>query len=83
MINYFFTHLPGHPKTLAFMSHAGMGGTTESIHYGVPMVAVPIFGDQPSNAAAIDESGFGVLLDFNALTKETLVEAFKKVLSLK
>ncbi|KOB77761.1 UDP-glycosyltransferase UGT44A2 [Operophtera brumata] len=50
----------GHPNTLAFMSHAGMGGTTESIHYGVPMVAVPIFGDQPANAAAIEESSLGV-----------------------
>lgn len=63
------------------MSHAGMGGTTESIHYGVPMVAVPIFGDQPSNAAAVDESGFGILLDFNSLNKETLVNAFKQVLN--
>lgn len=63
------------------MSHGGMGGTTESIHYGVPMVAVPIFGDQPSNAAAIDECGFGVLLDFNSLNKESLVEALKKVMN--
>ncbi|CAG4952911.1 unnamed protein product [Colias eurytheme] len=70
----------GHPKTLAFLSHGGMGGTTEAIHFGVPMVAVPVFGDQPSNAAAIEESGLGVQLQIRDLTKETLVAAFKKVL---
>nr|WMP40246.1 UDP-glucuronosyltransferase UGT42K1 [Tuta absoluta] len=70
----------GHPKTLAFYSHAGMGGTSEAIHYGVPMVAMPAFGDQPSNAAAIEESGFGVKLHFRDLTKDSLVAALKKVL---
>ncbi|KAI5644504.1 UDP-glucoronosyl and UDP-glucosyl transferase domain-containing protein [Phthorimaea operculella] len=70
----------GHPKTLAFYSHAGMGGTSEAIHYGVPMVAMPAFGDQPSNAAAIEEAGFGVQLHLRHLTKDSLVAALKKVL---
>ncbi|XP_060804205.1 UDP-glucosyltransferase 2 [Amyelois transitella] len=69
-----------HRKTLAFMSHAGMGGTTEAIHYGVPMVAMPIMGDQPANAASIEESGLGVQLQVTELTKENLLAAFKKVL---
>ncbi|CAH0727076.1 unnamed protein product, partial [Brenthis ino] len=70
----------GHPKTLAFLSHAGMGGTTEAIHFGVPMVAMPVIGDQPANAAAIEESGLGVQLQIRDLTKENLVAAFKKIL---
>ncbi|CAK1543150.1 unnamed protein product [Leptosia nina] len=70
----------GHPKTLAFLSHGGMGGTTEAIHFGVPVVAVPVFGDQPSNAAAIEESGLGVQLQIYELTKDKIVGAFKKVL---
>ncbi|KAJ2947651.1 hypothetical protein O0L34_g17454 [Tuta absoluta] len=70
----------GHPKTLAFYSHAGMGGTSEAIHFGVPMVAMPAFGDQPSNAAAIEEAGFGVQLHLRDLTKDSLVAALKKVL---
>lgn len=65
---------------MAFLSHAGMGGTTESIHYGVPMVATPIFGDQPSNAFAIEESGLGVHLAFNDIDKDSLLAAFNKVL---
>ncbi|KAL0829204.1 hypothetical protein ABMA28_004040 [Loxostege sticticalis] len=82
---YIGTWLPqvdilGHPKVLAFFTHAGMGGTTEAIHFGVPLVAMPITGDQPANAAAIEESGFGVQQPVNDLTKESLVENFKKVL---
>ncbi|CAH0686208.1 unnamed protein product [Spodoptera exigua] len=69
-----------HPKTLAFLSHAGNGGTTEAIHYGVPMVAMPIVGDQPANAAAVEESGLGVTLQVRDLNQENLLNAFKKVL---
>ncbi|CAH2248040.1 jg12743 [Pararge aegeria aegeria] len=70
----------GHPKTLAFWSHSGMGSTIEAIHYGVPMVAMPVIGDQPANAAAVEESGLGVQLQMRDLNKENLLAAFKKVL---
>ncbi|XP_063385073.1 UDP-glucosyltransferase 2-like [Cydia fagiglandana] len=70
----------GHPNTLAFFSHAGMGGTTEAIHYGVPMVAMPVLGDQPANGAAIEESGLGVQVQIRDLNKENLLAAFRKVL---
>ncbi|CAH2041366.1 unnamed protein product, partial [Iphiclides podalirius] len=69
-----------HPKTLAFFSHAGMGGTTEALHFGVPMVAMPVFGDQPANAASIEESGLGVQLHIRDLTKQSLVAALKTVM---
>lgn len=60
-----------------------MGGTTEAIHFGVPMVAIPVIGDQPSNAAAVEESGLGVTLQIRDLTKNNLVAALKKVLDQK
>lgn len=70
----------GHPKVVAFFSHAGMGGTTEAIHFGVPIVAMPIFGDQPSNAASIEESGLGVQIQYRDLNKANLLTVFKEVL---
>ncbi|KAG7302056.1 hypothetical protein JYU34_013510 [Plutella xylostella] len=69
-----------HPKVLAFYSHCGMLGTTEGMYHGVPMVAMPIFGDQPSNAAAIEESGLGLRIQLKELTKETLLNTLRKVL---
>ncbi|XP_050344523.1 UDP-glycosyltransferase UGT5-like [Nymphalis io] len=69
-----------HPKVLAFYSHCGLLGTTEAIYHGVPMVGMPIFGDQPSNAAAVEESGLGVQIQFNELSKSKLLEKFRTVL---
>nr|XP_026493893.1 UDP-glucuronosyltransferase 2B18-like [Vanessa tameamea] len=69
-----------HPKVLAFYSHCGLLGTTEAIYHGVPMVAMPIFGDQPSNAAAVEESGLGVQIQLNELSKAKLLEKFRTVL---
>ncbi|XP_046967663.1 UDP-glucosyltransferase 2-like [Vanessa cardui] len=69
-----------HPKVLAFYSHCGLLGTTEAIYHGVPMVAMPIFGDQPSNAAAVEESGLGVQIQLNELSKAKLLEKLRTVL---
>lgn len=68
---------------MAFLSHAGMGSTTEALYFGVPIVAMPVSGDQPSNAAAIEESGIGIQLQIEDLTKENLISAFKTVLDSK
>ncbi|KAJ0176088.1 hypothetical protein K1T71_008262 [Dendrolimus kikuchii] len=69
-----------HPKVLAFYSHCGLLGTTEALHHGVPVVGMPVFGDQPGNAAAVEESGLGVQIQVSDLTKERLLEKFKTVL---
>lgn len=39
-----------HPNTKLFITHAGKGGVAEAQYHGVPMVALPIFGDQQGNA---------------------------------
>lgn len=57
-----------------------MLGTTEAMYHGVPMVGMPVFGDQPLNAAAVEESGLGVQIQVKDLTKEKLLEKFKTVL---
>lgn len=58
-----------------------MLGTTEAMHYGVPMIGMPIFGDQPGNAALIEESGLGVQIHVKDLTKDLLLEKFKTILN--
>ncbi|XP_050740965.1 UDP-glucosyltransferase 2 [Drosophila biarmipes] len=69
-----------HPNTKLFVTHAGKGGVTESQYHGVPMVALPIFGDQPGNAAAMEQLGFGVALDLLTITEDGFRQALKEVL---
>lgn len=40
--------LLGHSKIRAFVSHGGLLSTQEAAYHGVPLVGVPLFGDQIS-----------------------------------
>nr|CAB3449447.1 unnamed protein product [Digitaria exilis] len=45
-----------HPATGAFVSHCGWNSTLESVSYGVPMVAWPLYAEQRMNAVFLSES---------------------------
>ncbi|MBX5330427.1 UDP glycosyltransferase [Rhodococcus fascians] len=51
-----------------FVTHAGMGGCTEALWFGVPTVALPQAVDQFGNAAMLAELGVGVHVDFDGVT---------------
>jgi UDP:flavonoid glycosyltransferase YjiC (YdhE family) len=44
------------------VSHGGFGTTLGAIAAGVPLVVVPLFGDQPDNARRVEAVGAGVVL---------------------
>ena len=50
------------PLVDVVISHGGNNTTTESIHFGKPMVVLPLFWDQYDNAQRVDELGFGIRL---------------------
>jgi len=43
----------------AFITHGGMGSTMESLAFRVPVVVIPIFGDQVANAENAARANFG------------------------
>ncbi|KAH8413434.1 hypothetical protein KR009_011039, partial [Drosophila setifemur] len=69
-----------HPNIKLFITHAGKGGLTESQYHGVPMVALPVFGDQPGNANVMQNAGYGLALDLQTVTEDNFREALKEVL---
>ncbi|KAI8508368.1 UDP-glucuronosyltransferase 2A1 [Branchiostoma belcheri] len=73
--------LLAHPKTRAFITHAGLNGVYEALHHGVPMVCLPLFWDQPANAARVVARGLGVTLDFSTVTADQLYQAILHVLT--
>ncbi|XP_023578053.1 UDP-glucuronosyltransferase 1-8 isoform X5 [Octodon degus] len=72
--------LLGHPKTRAFITHAGSHGIYEGICNGVPMVMMPLFGDQMDNAKRMETRGAGVTLNVLEMTSDDLEGALKKVI---
>ncbi|MFD4367247.1 macrolide family glycosyltransferase [Rhodococcus sp. NPDC058521] len=65
----------------AFVTHAGMGGSSEGMFTGTPMIAVPQAVDQFENADALVAAGVGVRLDADTATVAELRTALGEVTS--
>lgn len=65
----------------AFITHAGMGGATESLWFGVPTVAIPQAADQFGNAAQLEALGVGRHLPATSVTAASLRKAVDEVSS--
>ncbi|XP_013116686.2 UDP-glycosyltransferase UGT4 isoform X1 [Stomoxys calcitrans] len=71
----------GHPNVKLFFGHGGKGGITEAKFYGVPMVGLPIFGDQPMNMEEVVQKAYGLSLNHDrTLSEELILNAVKEVL---
>ncbi|CAI5449618.1 unnamed protein product [Caenorhabditis angaria] len=57
------------PRLSLFWTHGGMGSLMESAQKGVPLVIVPIFGDQMRNAEIAKRHGAAVIYDKMDLAK--------------
>ncbi|CAI9118832.1 OLC1v1020459C1 [Oldenlandia corymbosa var. corymbosa] len=71
-----------HENTGGFLSHCGWSSVMESLHFGVPVIAMPIHLDQPTNARLLDEIGVGmeVLRDENGkMNRGNVANAIKMV----
>ncbi|CAN0908751.1 UDP-glucosyltransferase 29, partial [Linum grandiflorum] len=49
-----------HESVGGFVSHCGWSSVMEGMKYGVPIVAMPLQNDQPTNARLVEEAGVGL-----------------------
>jgi len=69
------------PQVDAVITHGGNNTVTESLHFGKPMVVLPLFWDQHDNAQRIHELGLGRRLDTYGHEPAELIEAIETLLA--
>jgi MGT family glycosyltransferase len=69
------------PQVDLVITHGGNNTTTESLHFGKPMILLPIFWDQHDNAQRMDETGFGTRLQTYSFERRDLWEAIDRLLA--
>jgi glucuronosyltransferase len=55
-------------------------GTTEAVYSGVPMVGIPLFGDQFHNVRCYVSQGIAVTLNYHTISKSSVLSSLKEVL---
>jgi hypothetical protein len=72
-------------RSSAFITHCGANSMHEAILMKVPMVAVPLFGDQPINATSVARSRAGVAFHkpLSSVNAESMQSGIEKLLELK
>ncbi|CAL7946372.1 unnamed protein product [Xylocopa violacea] len=68
-----------HPKVMAYVMQGGLQSLQEAVHYSVPVVAIPFFGDQLFNARKILDAGIGLTLNIDTITEESIVRTLTDV----
>lgn len=81
MLRAFVPQLEVLKRADLFVTHSGMNSTSEAIRYAVPVICLPIEGDQPYNAKRVcDELELGVRLDPRKLTADLIANTIEQVL---
>uniref|UniRef100_A0A182LSR9 UDP-glycosyltransferases domain-containing protein n=1 Tax=Anopheles culicifacies TaxID=139723 RepID=A0A182LSR9_9DIPT len=68
-----------HPNIKLFVSHGGIFGTQESIYWARPILFVPFYGDQHSNALKFQRAGIGLTLQIINVTVDDFRSKIERI----
>lgn len=69
-----------HKNLKLFITHGGLLSTTEAVYHGIPLVGIPVFGDQKMNMDRSVSIGLGKALPLKELNGDKLFSIIKEVL---
>jgi UDP:flavonoid glycosyltransferase YjiC (YdhE family) len=69
------------PHVRAVLCHGGSGTVLGTLAAGVPMVVLPLFADQPTNAAQVELVGAGLSVPYEGAAMEAVAHALERVMS--
>jgi MGT family glycosyltransferase len=70
VLETFVPHTPVLPYVSAMVTQCGAATVMKALTHGVPLVCIPVLGDQPDNAARVVAHGAGVRLSIRASTEQ-------------
>ena len=69
------------PRVDLVITHGGNNTITEALHFGGPMIVLPLFWDQHDNAQRMDETGHGVRLPTYTFEPEQMSDGIDRLLA--
>lgn len=70
-----------HPNLKLFITHGGIFGTQEGIYWGVPMLCMPLYGDQHRNTIKSVRAGYARSVIFSEMTSHDLVHNVRTIIA--
>nr|XP_017087342.2 UDP-glycosyltransferase UGT5-like [Drosophila bipectinata] len=61
-----------HPNVKMFLSHGGPNGFQEALQYGVPVLGMPVYGDQYPTINKGKQEGLALVMDYRKFTEKEL-----------
>lgn len=70
-----------HPNVKLFITHGGNSGTTEALFEGVPLLGIPLFGDQQMNLRRAVDKGYALTMDFHTINEQNFEKTVEELLN--
>ncbi|XP_017774667.1 PREDICTED: UDP-glucuronosyltransferase 2B16-like isoform X2 [Nicrophorus vespilloides] len=70
-----------HKNIKLFISQCGLQSLEESMYNYIPVLGLPLFADQPSNAFKLELKGLGLILDYKELTVEKFTSSINEIIN--
>ena len=73
--------LLGHKNTKAFITHCGHSSVYEALYHGIPMIGVPVYGDQFHDAEIMKNKNYGLYIPLLKLETVQFVNIISEVVN--